>query len=176
MKKRLAPKIVLSLVVAVVIVAAAAVLVVRSSAFHRFLLRQIEERAERATGAKIEIGSYALNWEKLHADFYDITFYGTEPPSDKPLLSVQHAGLTVKVLSLLGLKFHLASLIVDHPVLHLTVDKDGHSNLPHPPASKKGSKPFSIFDLAVGHFAILHGEIYSNDRAIPLRAELLGLH
>ncbi|MDE3178790.1 MAG: AsmA family protein, partial [Acidobacteriota bacterium] len=176
MKKRLALKIVLSLVVAVVIVAAAAVLVARSSAFHRFLLRQIEERAERAMGAKIEIGNYTLNWEKLHADFYDITVHGTEPPSDKPLLSVQHAGLTLKVLSLFGLKFHLASLIVNHPVLHLTVDKDGHSNLPHPPVSKKGGKPFSIFDLAVGHFAILHGEIYSNDRAIPLRAELLGLH
>ncbi|MGH9397341.1 MAG: translocation/assembly module TamB domain-containing protein [Terriglobia bacterium] len=165
-------KIAIGLLVFLVVAGGVGLLILRSRSFHRYVLAQVIDRAEQATGGKVEIGDFTFHWSSLRLDFYRITLHGTEAHSDKPLLWVEHAGLNVKILSLLKWKFELSSLVIDHPVVHLLVDAAGHSNLPHPSPAKKGNKPTNVFNLAVRHFVLDHGEIDCNDRKIPLEAEL----
>lgn len=163
-----------AVVAAIVVICVAAVLVVRSKAFHRFVLSQIVTRAEKATGSKVAIADFTFDWSKLRLGFDDIVIQGAEPPGVQPLLAVSHASVTIKIISLLERKFELASLVIDHPVVHLVVNAAGETNIPHPP-SKPGEKPFDVFSLAVRRFTLQQGEIDYNDRKIPLEAHLDGL-
>lgn len=157
---------------AIVIACCAAVLLLRSKAFHHFVLSEMISRAEQATGGKVEIGDFAFHWSKLRLDVYRVVVHGTEPPSTAPLLSVQHAAVSIKIISLLEAKFNLANFVVDHPIIHLIVNAAGQSNLPHPPKSNSAAKQLNVFSLAVRHFVLNRGEIEYNDRRIPLDARL----
>lgn len=161
-----------TIVAAIVIICVAAVLALRSQRFHRFVLAQMISRAEEATGGKVEIGDFTFHWSKLRLDIYRVVVHGTEPQSSPPLLSMDHAGLSIKIISLFEAQFELANLVVDHPVVHLSVDAAGQSNIPHPPKAKPGEKPLNVFSLAVRHFALNRGEIDYNNHQIPLAARL----
>jgi len=65
-------------------------------------------------------------------------------------------------------------LLIEHPVIHLTVDRQGKNNLPVAPSSQSSSQT-SVFDLAVRHAQIINGEMNYNDRKIPLDADLYEL-
>ncbi len=161
-------------VIGVVIIALgiAAILVVRSAAFHRYVQAKIEQAASQSTGARVEIGNFNFHWSGLRVDFYDVVLHGSEPPSQPPLLQVQHLLAGVKIISLWQRQFSLYEVVIDDPVIHMTVDKNGQSNLPHPPPSAPGSKPTNIFALAINRFVINHGELDCQDRQIPLDGEL----
>lgn len=155
-----------------VLLAVTAILVLRSAWFHRYALALIVSHAEQATGGRVEIGDFAFHRAGLRIDFYRVALDGTEPESAPPLFWADHIGLGLRVLSWLGRDIRLNDLEIDHPVVHLTVDAQGRSNLPQPPSkSSKSNTSINVFQLAVKYLGLNNGDIYCNDQPIPLEVQ-----
>jgi len=156
------------------IVVGAVLLVPRIPAFHRWVLAEIVQQASESTGARVELQNFDLHLSTLTADIYGLTIHGTESAGEKPLLQIQKATVSLKIISILHRKVNLSELLVYDPLVNLTVNKDGRSNLPTPPPSNKKSST-NVFDLAVGHVLLTNGAIYARDQKIPVYANLFGL-
>src|SRR5579863_1171309 len=160
-----------------VLVFAAAVggyLFLNSHSFHEYALRTIVQDTNDATGGRVEIRNFDFELSTLTAHLYNITLHGSEHPDQPPLLPVDKLTVGLKIQSLLHRKITLQELLVDHPVVHLAVDREGKSNIPQSPPSKSSSRT-SVFDLAVGHVNVTDGEIDCNDKKTSLVADLYDL-
>ena len=60
-------------------------------------------------------------------------------------------------------------------MIHLLIDSHGNSNLPQANASPSGSST-NIFDLAIGHFVLNRGELFYNDKRMPITADIHDLN
>jgi len=146
----------------------------KSTAFNQFALRKIAQEADLATGGKTTIGAMDFSLSTLTADLYDITLRGTEGASQPPLLHADKLTVRIKIVSALHRQVSLRELLIEHPVAHLQVNKDGKSNLPAAPPGQSSSNT-NIFDLAVGHVQLTNGEVDYNDHRIPVDADLYDL-
>ena len=157
-----------------VLAAIGAVIYVRTDAFHRFVAREIFEQVKKNTGARIEIGNFTLHWSQLGGDFYGITLHGTEPATQPPLLTVEHLGVELKIISFFRKDVELREIAIDGPVLHVSVDRDGNSNLPRAPGPRKQSTTTvaSVFNMGIKHVTITAGQVFYNDYQTPLSGEL----
>ena len=145
-----------------------------SNSFQQFAVHKIVEEADQATGGKTEIGGLDFKLSTLTAHLYNITVRGTEGPAQPPLLHADRLTVTLKIVSALQHKVELHELLIDHPVVHVQVDRQGKNNFPTAPPSQSSSHT-SIFDLAVGHAQLTNGEVNYNDRKTPLQADLYDL-
>ena len=175
MKSRRILHIGLAAFLVVLVLCIASALVVRSRAFHRYLLAVVVEHAQKALGGRVEIGDLTLSFAESRADFYRIAIRGTGSNPRQPLFWADHLAVELSLASLRRRELRLEEVIVDHPVVHLTVNSQGRNNLPAIPFAPAGSKPISVFDLAIRHVALNGGEIYYNDFETPLQAELRDL-
>ena len=160
---------------ALVVVLAAGILVVRSRTFHQYVLATIIEHAQQATGGRVEIGDYAVRLWGLRADLYRIVLHGTESDPRAPLFQADRLGVAVNIASIWRRKIDVQEIVIDQPVVRLSIDKRGQTNIPQTQPRPPGSKPVNIFDLGIGHLVLNQGEIYYNDRQIPLAAEVRDL-
>ena len=159
--------------VAVVGLIAIATRTVQTGAFHRFILARVIQKVETLTGARVQIGSFTFRWRGLGVDFYNVVLRGTEQISERPLLAADHLAINMKILSAWKKQIDLSEIILDRPVLNLQIDSRGRNNLPTvPPRTGEVKETSDIFDLATQHFVIRSGEIYYNDRQMPLSADL----
>ena len=166
-------RVVLAVVTALLILGASVgILIVRSSAFHRYLLATIIRRATELTGGRVEIGEYKMHWSGLHVDLYRVALHGAESEANAPLFAAEHLGLALKLVSVWKRQLDLREIVADHPVVHLWVDAQGHSNLP---STAQPTQPVNIFDLAIARAVINQGEVYYNDREIPVDGEVSNL-
>ena len=161
--------------VLLLVVIVGGVLLLRSTAFHRYLMAKLVQQAGEATGARVELQDLAIHVKTLTADAYGLVIHGTEGPGERPLLQVQHARVGVKIISIFHRKVNLSELIVENPVVSLVVNKEGRSNLPEPPQTNKENSSTNVFDLAVGRMLLANGQIYLKDRKIPVDANLTDL-
>jgi len=150
---------------------AALVVILRTGRFHRYVLEKIVEETEDATGGKAELADFRFRWSG-YLDLYHFVLHGTESDPTRPLASAEHIGIGLKPLSLLEKNIDLREIVIDQPAVHLWIDKSGNTNIPQPRATTTENKPVNIFDLAIKHFVIHGGEVYSNDRQLPMEAEL----
>jgi translocation and assembly module TamB len=157
------------------LVIVAAVVLLRTPAFHNYLLAKIEQQAGKAIGGRVDVQNFDLHPGTLTADIYGLTVQGKESPAEKPLLQVQHVKVGIRIISVLRRKVNLSELLIEHPVVNLIADKQGNSNLPQPPPSENKSSSTNIFDLAIGHVLLTSGEIDARDRRIPVDANLTNL-
>ena len=150
------------------------VIYVRTDAFHRFVAREIFEQVQKNTGARIEIGKFTLHWGELGADFYGITLHGSEAGAQPPLLTAEHLGVRLKIISFFRRDVELREIALDAPVVHLRIDRDGNSNLPHAAGPRKESTASvaSVFNMGIQHVVITAGQIFYNDYQTPLSGEL----
>src|ERR1700719_1907271 len=156
---------------------AIATVAVQSAAFHRFILARVIQKVETLTGARVQIGAFAVRWQGLRVDFYDVVLRGTEQPSERPLLAADHLAISTRILSVWKKQIDLSEIILDRPIASLQIDSRGRNNLPTAPVGTGEVKETSdIFDLAIQHFVIRSGEIYYNDRQMPLSADLHDFH
>jgi translocation and assembly module TamB len=146
----------------------------RSGTFQQYALRKIVEQADLATGGRTQIGALDFNLSTLTAHLYNITVRGTESPEQPPLLHADELTVRIKILSALHHQVALRELLIDHPVIHLQVSREGKNNLPTAPPSQRSSHT-SVFDLAVEHVQLTKGEVNYNDRKTPLEADLYDL-
>lgn len=161
------------LVLPIFIGAALIVATINTDGAHRYLIGLAERQASEQLGVQVRLQNFVLHMGTLSVDLYGLQAAGASPYDNPPLLSVDHVGIGVRVISVLGRKWYFDRLQVDHPVVWLLVDKNGVSNLPK--LKSNGSSQTSVFDLGIRHAVVDRGEIYYNDRPSSLTADLHNL-
>jgi translocation and assembly module TamB len=146
----------------------------KSSGFQQYAIRKIIEQANEATGGRTQIRALDFSLSTLTAHLYDVVIRGNEPPGAPPLLQVDKLTVGLKIQSVLHHKINLSELLIEHPVVHVQVGREGKSNIPQAPPSQSSSHT-SVFDLAVGHVALSQGEVNYGDRKTPVDADLYDL-
>ncbi|HUO34470.1 MAG TPA: translocation/assembly module TamB domain-containing protein [Candidatus Acidoferrum sp.] len=152
-----------------VLVAAGTVALVRSGFVERWARHKVVEQLELRTGARVELGGFHLQVWKLQCELDDLTLHGLEPVDVAPLLHVKRIVVAVRIVSFLHRKIALDELLLDQPEVAIRVDKQGHSNLPHPQITAN-KRPWNetLFDLEVGKLELTGGSAWFNNRKIPL--------
>ncbi len=172
--KRIVVRALAALAIVCVITVVGGYFYLKSSTFSHFAMRKIIEQANQATGGHTQIGAFDFDLSTLTAHLYGVVLRGTEPPAARPLFEVHKLTVGLKIQSVLRRKVSLSELLIDHPVVHIQVDRKGNSNMPQAPQSRSGSN-MSGFDLAVGHVALTDGEVNYNDKKTLVDADLRDL-
>jgi translocation and assembly module TamB len=158
----------LALILLLVIVGA---ILLHNQSFKAYLLNKAQQQASEALGAPVHLQSYDLHLSHLSLDMYGVVVDSAPPFQQTPLLQVDHIALGLKITSLLHRTYYLDDIAIDHPVVHVIVDKQGRDNLPQTKKSNTQSQT-NIFDLGIRHFNLSKGEVYYNDEKMPLAADL----
>src|SRR5579872_161070 len=111
----------------------------QSDAFHRRVRKDVIAELDRVTGGRTELKGFHWSLSRLEFDVDDLTIHGLEQPSEAPYAHIDHAHLSVKILSILKRNFGLRAVDIRHPVFHLIVYADGTTNQPHPRVSSEKS-------------------------------------
>jgi translocation and assembly module TamB len=165
----------LATIAAVMIMATVAGLFyIRSNAFQNYVLQKLSDEVYATTGAKTQVQSFDFRLAGLTVTLYNITMRGIEPVDASPLLHTEKVTVRFKILSLLHRNIDLQEILIEHPVVNMTADRSGKSNLPQATTSG-GSSQTNIFNLAIGHVAVSRGEVNYNDQSIPVEADLYSL-
>jgi translocation and assembly module TamB len=161
------------LAVVVLLVVIGIEFVLHSSSAHNYILKTANEKGSQALATNLQVGNYGLSFSGISPtlDLYDVTIAGAAPYATPPLLRVDHMQVGVRVVSILSRKWYLSDVVVNRPVVHVFVDKQGNTNLPKPKSSG-GRSNTNIFDLAIRRAVLDRGEIYYNDRKSVVTADL----
>lgn len=162
---------------------------------HTALINFVQNEASKALGTRVSVQNLVVHWAPLGVDLYGITVDGAEPRPAPPLLRIDHVGVGMRIISLFKGTWFLSSLRIDHPVVWMTVDSHGASNLPkiksgnsNIAAGSSGavngngrsnkSSTQEIFKLGIRHAILDRGEVYYNSspRAIDANLHHLTLH
>lgn len=146
-------------------------LLLHSERFHRYVLNTVQQRASDALGGRVQLQNFALHLSDLGLDLYGLTVDGASPYANPPLLQVDHAQASVRIVSILHGKWYLDSIRLDRPIARVFVDAHGVSNIPTIKSSGNSSNT-SLFDLAIRRAVLDRGEVYYNDRHSVLAADL----
>lgn len=159
--------------VLILLVVAAVVFLLHSSRFHSYALRTAQEKATAALGSEVQAQNFGLRFHGVSPtlDLYNVVIHGSGAHPNPPLLQVDHLVAQVHVSSLINRSYYVNDIVIDHPVVHLYVDKSGNSNIPKPQSSGKKSNT-DVFDLGIRHVSLTNGEVYFNDQKIDLNADL----
>ena len=156
----------------VILLAVTVIAIARSSWFREQVRQRIVAEAERATGGRIEIGSFDLQWRTLTAQVNGFVIHGTEPPGSAPLLRARSITVRLKILSVLKRTVDLQSVDVEQPQVGLIINPDGATNVPQPKVLRTSNKSAAqtILDLAIRRFTIRNGTIQLNSQRMPWSA------
>ena len=137
-------------------------------------------KVETATGGRVEIGAFRLDWKLLRAEVDDFTLHGTEPPGKPPLFHATSVAVGLKIVSLFRRDVDIQYLDVAAPQINLIVGPDGRTNFPQPkiPSSGKQDASDTILKLAINRFTLWNGEfgINSQQKApFELRGHVIGV-
>ena len=159
--------------VLVLLVVCGIAFILRSDTAHQWILRTARQRATEALGTRVQIRDYTLRFSGISPtlDLYDVIIDGAAPYPQPSLLTVDHARVGVRIVSVLQKKWYLSEAVVTRPVVRIIVDKQGRDNLPQTKTSgQKGST--NLFDLAVRHALLEKGEVYYNNLKSVIDADL----
>jgi translocation and assembly module TamB len=106
------------------------IFVARSLWFHEKVRDRIVTEVERATGGRVEIGSFRFDWRTLTAEVAPFVLHGTEPADSRPLFRADSVVVGLKIVSMIERNIDIQSLHVEKPELVITVHPDGSTNFP----------------------------------------------
>lgn len=145
--------------------------------FERRVNKEVVKVLEDATGGRVELGRIRFNFWHLGIEAHGLVIHGLEGPGEAPYLSADMIQVRMKLLSFAshaagsGLASHVSLdyLRVDHPQVHLMIDKDGKTNQPVPkhPNTSKTSVTDTLLDLKAKEVVVANGVALLNNRAIP---------
>jgi translocation and assembly module TamB len=132
---------------------------------------------ENATGGRVELGKISFDLRRLMIEANGLVIHGLEGPGEAPYLSADTIVIRVRLFNFFshvtgsGVASHvsLSYLRVDHPQVHLIIDKDGKTNQPEPkhPKTSKESVADTLLDLKAKEVLLDNGVALLNNRAIP---------
>src|SRR5271155_1456795 len=128
------------LVVLAVAVFAVFVWYSRTEDFNRRVGREVVKVLEDATGGRVELRRISFDLLHLAVEADGLIIHGLEGPGEAPYIAVDKVQLRVEIFdfftriagSELASHVRLNYLSVEHPQIHLIVDKDGKTNQPVP--------------------------------------------
>jgi translocation and assembly module TamB len=144
------------------------VFVLRSAWFLDYLRQSILDQAQRATGAKVEIGALSFDWSTLRARVDNFVLHGKEPGDEAPLVRLRSATLGFKIISAFERKVDLLSLRVEGPQVRIIVYPDGTTNIPGANARPERLWSQDLLDLKVGEYEIANGTMEVDEQRVPL--------
>lgn len=132
---------------------------------------------EKATGGRVELKSVSFKLWHLAIEADGLVIHGLEAPGEAPYLSADKIQVRIKIFSFFshvagtGLAPHISLnfLHVDHPQIHLMIDKSGKTNQPIPKHPSTSNEPVidTLLDLKAKQVELADGVFLLNDRAIP---------
>jgi translocation and assembly module TamB len=135
-----------------------AVLVLQSRWFYNHVRTKLVTAVETATGGRVEIGAFRLNWKQLRTEVDEFTLHGTEPSGKPPLFHAASVAVGLKIVSLFRRDIDIQYLEIASPEIDLIVAPDGSTNIPQPKTPGSGKDPSeAILKLAIGRFTLGHG-------------------
>jgi translocation and assembly module TamB len=152
----------------ILIAAGALFFLIRTEWLANVVREKIIDTATRASGARVEIGRFSFNPGTLQARVDRLLLHGTENASETPLFEVDSLEIRLKLVSLWRRDLDVQEIVLSQPRFHLSVDKDGHTNIPKPPAAGTSNAIETLLKIAAGRVEIRKGEIAINDRRVPL--------
>jgi translocation and assembly module TamB len=145
--------------IALLAIAVVAVIAIGNSDWLREKFRQrIIAEATAATGGRMELGAFKLDWRTLTAELDNVVLHGKEPPGATPFLTIKRLVIGFRILSLAEKTFDVARLEAENPQAHLILQADGSTNLPEPPPPHHDI-PKMILDLRIGKFNLTDGVV-----------------
>src|SRR5207245_7044749 len=121
----------------------------------------------RATGGRVELGSFHAIPLRLQVEVRNLTIHGRESARDVPYVHVDSLLATVNLSSALGAKIGFHSLTLQHPVIHIIFYPDGTSNQPSP--KQQGTVDFEqLFSFSIDRLNVQRGELLWQDQRVPL--------
>src|SRR5690348_11726809 len=168
-------KAVLILIALALTVLIAAIITLQSNWFKNNVRERIIAEVETTTGGHVEIGQFNYTWHNFTAEVAPFVLHGTEPSATSPLFRADKIHVGLKIISFLERTADIASLTVEKPQIHVTVNADGTTNLPRPKALTRGDLVANILNLKIRQFTLANGIAQYNSQRIPLdfRAENL---
>src|ERR1035437_277998 len=151
----------------VLLAAVTAVFVARSDWLREKLRAALIGQAEIATGGRVEIGKFQLDWTGLTADVDGLVIHGTEAPGQAPFLAVDHVKVGIRIISLFSRDFRLSRIDVTHPRVHLIIAEAGGTNLPRTKVTGKTGTADTILNLKIGRFEVANGEAFVESPGSP---------
>ncbi len=145
--------------------------------FERRVSREIVTILENATGGRVELGRIRFDIWHLEVEANGLVIHGLEGPGEAPYLAVDKILLRVRLFDFFSratgtggpARVSLNYLRVEHPQVHLIVDKDGKTNQPVPKHPSTSEKPVmdTLLDLKARQVELANGVALLNNRAIP---------
>jgi translocation and assembly module TamB len=145
--------------------------------FDRRVRGEVVKVLENATGGRVELGKISFDLRQLTIEADGLVIHGLEGPGEAPYLAADAIVIRVKLFNFFshvtgsGAASHvsLSYLRVDHPQVHLIIDKDGKTNQPEPkhPSTSKESVADTLLDLKAKEVLLNNGVALLNNRAIP---------
>jgi translocation and assembly module TamB len=157
-------------VVIVIFIAAAAVL--HSKSFQTYALGKLIRSVEESTGAQVRVQSLNVNWHPLAIELFGISAVNPGAAAKTPLLTTDRLQISLQIWPLLHHQVQIDSVTIDHPVIFVKTDSNGHNNLPTPPQSQESST--STMAVQIEHLTINNGLLQYDDKQTPLSAALEG--
>jgi translocation and assembly module TamB len=150
-------RIVAGLAVLAVLIAGTGLWIAQSDWLRDRIRTEIVAQVETATGGKVELQAFYLDWRTLEARIDRFVIHGTEPPGAAPLLQVDSAAVRLRILSLVRHDFQIDHVEVERPQAHIIVYPGGRTNLPQPRRRSAKSPMGTILDLKIGKFDLRNG-------------------
>ena len=145
--------------------------------FNQRVGNEVVNVLEDATGGRVELEKISFNMWHLAIEADGLVIHGLEGPGEAPYLSADKIQVRVKIFSFFshaagtGIASHISLnyLRVDHPQVHLMIDKNGKTNQPVPKHPSTSNKPVidTLLDLKAKQVELANGVFLLNDRAIP---------
>jgi translocation and assembly module TamB len=142
------------------------VVLLHSERFHNYLLKTAQQKASEALGSQVQVHNFAFHLSGLSptVDLFGVIVHGAAPYADPPLLQAEVMHFGVTVTSLLHKSWYVGDVRIEHPIVRVFADRDGHTNLPAPTGQGNDSATrTSVFDLGIRHLLLERGEIYYNN-------------
>src|SRR5581483_11531055 len=92
-------RIAIGLAVLLVVIVIAGYFILRTAAFHRYVIAQVEQKIQQATGGRAEIASYSFDLRPLVITVNHVVVRGTEPAGALPLFQTDRIVLGLKLVS-----------------------------------------------------------------------------
>jgi translocation and assembly module TamB len=145
--------------------------------FNQRVDKTVVNLLENATGGRVELKGIRFRLWHLAIEADGLVIHGLEGPGEAPYLSADKIQVRVTISNFIshvggtGLASHIGLnfLRVDHPQVHLMIDKNGKTNQPVPkhPSTSKEPVIDTLLDLKAKQVELANGVFLLNDRAIP---------
>lgn len=139
-----------------------------SGSFQAMVRGRLVRELERVTGGRVEVGSVHTKPFLLEVEVRDLNIRVRELAENSRSVHVDRVIAKVKIVSVLGAELGFRSIVLERPVVHISVSpKMIDTQTPHVQQGR-GPTEVPLFGLSVGRLDVRKGELLWGDHAVPL--------